>query len=220
MGAFAGRLYAARGDTPTRTLACAGVFGALAILPDVDVAWVALGAADHGLGGHRGFTHTFAFAVVLGVLAALWAARRGRDVLRAALFVTATVASHGLLDALTFDSRGLMLLWPLSDASIAFEWRPIPSAPTGLAFVGSRGVEVALVELLFFSPVAAFALRPPISLSAPRSSPRTVVAIASVVVCSLFLAELVWKNVSLVSRLEASSEREIVLRERHRLRLP
>lgn len=220
MGAFVGRLYAGPADSRARTIAFAGVFGALAMLPDLDVAWVAMGVADHGLGGHRGFTHTLAFAVLLGLLAAWWAVLRGRGAWRAALFVTSAVASHGVLDALTFDSRGLMLLWPLTDAKIAFDWRPIPSAPTGLAFIGSRGVEVAIVELLFFSPVALCAFRPPRSLLAARSATRTMAAIASLVVCSLFFAELVWRNVSVVSRLEAPSEREIALRERHRLRFP
>lgn len=219
VGALAGRLFVEAGSPPKRTAGAVATFALLAFVPDLDVAWVAMGVADHGAGGHRGFTHTFAFAVLLGMVGALACRRSAHRPMRAFLFVAATVASHGILDALTFDSRGVMLFWPFADVTIAFGWRPIPSAPTGLAFVGLRGMEVAVIELIFFSPVLFCVVFPPRSFTLKRPAAVTIAALASVVVCSLFFAELVWRNVSLVSRLEAPSEREVALRDRHRLRM-
>ena len=56
-----GRLFAesSRVRPVVFALVCASL---LAMLPDVDVFWVGLGVPDVGLGGHRGLTHTPAFA--------------------------------------------------------------------------------------------------------------------------------------------------------------
>ena len=42
-------------------------FTLLALLPDFDVALVALGMPDAGCGGHRGASHSFATALIIGL---------------------------------------------------------------------------------------------------------------------------------------------------------
>jgi inner membrane protein len=72
---------------------------------------------------HRHFTHSLAFIPIGGAIAALpWLLRRKHEGLRTAYLAAATAgcATHGLLDAAT--TWGTRLLWPLSDARIAWNW--------------------------------------------------------------------------------------------------
>src|SRR5204863_8361286 len=84
---------------------------------------------------------------------AVLARRVGLRPLYTGFFVFLVVGSHGPLDALTYSSRGVPLLWPFYSAPIASPWRPIPVAPTGLEFMSVRGLAVGLVETLHFLPL-------------------------------------------------------------------
>jgi inner membrane protein len=80
---------------------------ACAMLPDID----AIGRPFYGetgdlqtLGGHRGFTHSLAFAALLGLIAAsvtLFDSRWRGYRLRFGIFIAFATAAHGALDALT-----------------------------------------------------------------------------------------------------------------------
>jgi len=70
------------------------------------------------------------------------------------------VASHLVLDAMTFGSRGVPALWPLSFARFQLPWRPIPNAPCGLEYLSAAGLRVASIELLMFLPLLVVALWP------------------------------------------------------------
>lgn len=98
-----------------------------AVLPDVDFALVTLGFQRYDAAfGHRGFTHSIAFALALGAFGALWAGPgRGRRWWVAA-FLALCTASHPLLDGL-FD-RGICnaWLWPFDGARLCLAWRPVP----------------------------------------------------------------------------------------------
>jgi len=92
----------------------------LANAPDLDfVPGLVVGAPG---AYHRGVTHTLAAVVVVGVAVALtgWLARRPyRLWTRAAVWASATYASHLLLDYFTTDAAppyGGRFLWPLSNA--------------------------------------------------------------------------------------------------------
>lgn len=108
----------------------------LPMLPDADVImhiWVKYG---HPL-GHRGFTHSMLFSIVVGVLTAWLLARLGKlarsrpaMVKASALFVT-LLASHALTDAMTTGGKAPMLMWPFSTEG---QWAPsrvIPVSPMG-----------------------------------------------------------------------------------------
>jgi inner membrane protein len=156
----AGRLYLPRGAS-TRQLAIAMVaFCLISMSPDADVLGFSLGVAYGDPLGHRGATHSFAFALVLG-LAALGLAKWVKQPPRAlALAVGLTALSHGLLDTLTNGGLGCALLWPLSDERFFAPFRPLPVAPIGLGMLSLRGGLVLLVELVCFLPFVIYATAP------------------------------------------------------------
>jgi inner membrane protein len=198
-------------------------FSALAMLPDADVLPVALGLPDAGLFGHRGLTHTLVFAVAVALAAAALARRVGLRPLYTGFFVFLVVGSHGPLDALTYDSRGVPLLWPFYGVPITSPWRPIPVAPTGLAFMSTRGLDVALVELIYFLPLLLASLWPS-RMRIPVGVRRALVGGLAVVVgvaSCLVLAQLVLRSSPLVSRLEAPSLQELAWKtQRRRVHTP
>ena len=137
----------------------------LSILPDGDIVGRLFGISLDAAWGHRGATHSLAFA--LGTAAAVALAARWSRVppFRTALLAFAVVASHGLLDAMTNGGRGSALLWPLDATRYFAPWRPIPVAPLGLRFFSEAGLAVALRELVLFAPVFVYALWPRARLS-------------------------------------------------------
>jgi inner membrane protein len=68
--------------------------------------------------------------------------------------------SHGVLDAFTSRGGGVALLWPLDNARIFFDFRPILTAPISLQrFFSAEGLAVIQSELLWvWLPLAAIAL--------------------------------------------------------------
>jgi inner membrane protein len=85
-----------------------------AMMPDLDI--LGPGGIEF-LGGHRGFTHSFTFAALVGLASAVivrrrpeWAGAR----IRLLLFIAIATATHGCLDAITSVSRGVQLFSPFS----------------------------------------------------------------------------------------------------------
>jgi inner membrane protein len=136
------------------------VFASLALLPDADVALVALGACDTGLGGHRGASHSLPMALAIGLLAGAVARRLGWPVIRTVVAATCAVASHAVLDILSADGRGLPLFWPISDQRFASPVRLLSDAPRGLALLSVPGAVNVAIEILVFLPVVLYALWP------------------------------------------------------------
>jgi inner membrane protein len=102
---------------------------AAAVAPDIDGITFKLGMAYGGMTGHRGFTHTLLFALLLGlagyVLAPRWGMRRWAGY----AWIALCALSHPLLDMLTNAGAGIALLWPLDLAHRFFGWRPIAASP-------------------------------------------------------------------------------------------
>jgi inner membrane protein len=123
-----------------------------AALPDIDVVSFAFGVRYNEMWGHRGITHSFSFALILGLAVTLIFFRdipllSGRWVLLAAYFFIVT-SSHALLDSLTNGGLGVALLAPFTNERYFFPWRPIEVSPIGIdAFLSQRGLEVLLSEL-------------------------------------------------------------------------
>jgi inner membrane protein len=161
VGMAMARAYLPAG-TPTAKLAkTMAVFGAISMLPDLDVVSFSLGIPYSHPWGHRGATHSICFALMFG--AVVWLLLRGKDLPRArtTLFVTVLMITHGLLDALTDGGLGAELLWPFTTVRIFFEpFNRIPVAPIGTGMLSARGVSVVLTELLLFSPFLLYALLP------------------------------------------------------------
>jgi inner membrane protein len=103
----------------------AGAIGS--ILPDIDVVSFRLGIPYGSLFGHRGFTHSIVFALVMACIGALLL----RIERRTFAFVFLCTLSHGLLDAMTNGGRGVAFFSPFSNRRFFFPWRPIEVSSIG-----------------------------------------------------------------------------------------
>lgn len=135
-------------------------FGILAsILPDIDVAAFRFGIPYESMFGHRGFTHSILFAVLVGIAFAAFSKvgrERGWTVF---LFTAFAALSHGLLDALTNGGHGVGFFIPFSAERYFFGEGWIEVSPIGAGFFSARGLAVLRSELLtVWLPCAAFAL--------------------------------------------------------------
>jgi inner membrane protein len=132
----------------SRRLLLVGVIAS--VLPDLDVVAFSVGIGYAHPLGHRGFTHSLAFAVVLALLALAF--HRPLRVRRAVAFafVLVATASHGLLDMLTNGGLGIALLWPFSEARYFFPLQPIEVSPLSVRRVFSAaGIPVFASELRY-----------------------------------------------------------------------
>lgn len=131
-----------------------------AILPDLDVAGFAFGVKYAEALGHRGLSHSLAFALGLGLLAYTAAPlmRAGRPI--AFLAVTLAVLSHIFLDAATTGGLGVAFFWPFDETRYFLSRRPIAVSPfSPKAFLSAWGKRVILSELRWvWAPCLAFAL--------------------------------------------------------------
>lgn len=139
------------------------------MLPDLDVIGFRFGVHYGDFWGHRGFTHSLAFAALLAGAVAISMAGRvkdeiGRLPLFAYLFVA--TASHGLLDAMTNGGLGIAFFSPFDNRRYFLPWRPVRVSPIGVTrFFTPHGLEVLKTEMLwiwvpaFVFGLLAFALR-------------------------------------------------------------
>jgi inner membrane protein len=120
-----------------------------AALPDADVVAFAFGIPYNSTFGHRGFTHSLAFALLLGATVVAIFFREAKHRAALVIFFFLATASHGALDALTNGGLGVAFLAPFSDARYFFPARPIELSPIGVgSFLSERGVVVIGSELL------------------------------------------------------------------------
>jgi inner membrane protein len=132
---------------------------AVAVLPDADVVGFWFGVPyDHPL-GHRGFSHSLSFAVVVGCIAPLLLHRSQTTRTRLLLGCgyAAATASHGALDAFTDGGLGVGFWIPFSDDRVFAGFRPIMTSSLNPAHVfGARGIRVLANEALWIGlPVVA-----------------------------------------------------------------
>jgi inner membrane protein len=111
VGVVAARWRASKPGAPPLGFSMLGL-AALALLPDVDFIAFHLGIPYSHPFGHRGMTHSLAFAVLVGLIVAIGLRVRRRPVLLDAVLATLVVASHGLLDSMTTGGLGIEFFWP------------------------------------------------------------------------------------------------------------
>ena len=131
----------------SRRLLLAGVTAS--VLPDADALGLDLGIPYGHLLGHRGFSHSIVFALLLGVGAALLyrTLRAPRSAAFAVVFISC--ASHSLLDALTSGGLGVAFLSPFSNHRYFLPWRPIAVSPLDVgSFFSGWGLRVLRSEAL------------------------------------------------------------------------
>ena len=123
----------------------------LGVCPDLDYALNFMRIS--GGGWHHGFTHSIAFALLLGLVTV--AVLREWKVRSFVLF-SAAAASHTLLDYLITESYGVALWWPFTDHRyklqitnpINYTWS---NASIGEAIAGV--LKISLVELMIFGVI-------------------------------------------------------------------
>ncbi len=120
--------------------------GLLPVLPDIDT------FSDRPYPstlGHRGFTHSLLFALVVGLVVAGITYRyfRVRFWPLAGLFIVIT-ASHGVLDALTTGGVGIPLFWPVNTHRFG-PYGPIYVADIGMQLPDPRTSRAIRSELLY-----------------------------------------------------------------------
>jgi len=126
-----------------------------AMLPDADVIGFSFGIKYSSFWGHRGFSHSIIFAVLLGVLITLIFYRKQfttKKGLFLILYFFLCTVSHGILDALTTGGLGVAFFSPFDDARHFFSWRPIKVSPIGIErFFSERGFKVIKSELIWIA---------------------------------------------------------------------
>ena len=131
-----------------KRLLLAGVLGS--ILPDVDILAFQFGIPYEEVLGHRGFTHSLAFATFVALLGACPFRVLRTGFVKAFTFLLVSTASHGILDAFTDGGRGIAFFWPWSANRYFAPFRPITVSPIGISpFFSEGGIAVLLSELLW-----------------------------------------------------------------------
>lgn len=144
--AATGKVYAAR-PFPARFWVLAML---CAVLPDADVISFAFGVPYDSMFGHRGITHSLAFALVLAFVVVVLFFRDAPNRRALVLFFFLATASHGALDAMTDGGLGVAFFAPFSGARFFFPFRPVVVSPIGVgSFFSARGLAVIESELLW-----------------------------------------------------------------------
>jgi inner membrane protein len=171
VGAAAAKLSRKGQRTIWHPFSAAIVWSGLSLLPDADVVGFRFGVHYADPWGHRGATHSFAFAIAVSLVAYVFGKVARFNARRTALLALAVVVSHPLLDTLTDGGLGCALLWPFSNERFFAPWTPLPVAPIGRAFLSAEGLRVAAVELVALFPLLAYALWQPRSSSQGSQPP-------------------------------------------------
>lgn len=118
------------------------------IAPDADVLGFKFGIEYESFWGHRGFTHSFVFAILFGFLISYIFYNQKRNAL--ALYFALCTASHAILDAMTTGGRGVAMFSPFDNSRYFLPWRPIKVSPLGAKrFFSEWGLAVIKSELIW-----------------------------------------------------------------------
>jgi len=114
--------------------------------------------------GHRGFSHSLLFAVMVGVLVPRLAVPhlpfRSRSFGVLMLYFSCVTMSHGILDSMTDGGLGIAFFSPFDSTRYFFPWRPLTVSPIGLSqFFSPWGMGVLVSELIWIGvPIALWLL--------------------------------------------------------------
>ncbi len=123
-----------------------------AILPDADVVGFKFGIAYESFWGHRGFSHSLLFALLLAVFVVLVFFKKsgGQQKLLLVSYYFLCTASHAVLDAMTSGGLGVAFFSPWEDSRYFFPFRPIKVSPIGIKqFFSTWGIKVLVSELVW-----------------------------------------------------------------------
>lgn len=122
----------------------------LSILPDIDVIGFSIGVEYAHPLGHRGFTHSIFFAVLISFFLAQISFKRFQEK-RISLFILYFLCtiSHGVLDSLTNGGLGVGFLIPFDNGRYFAPFTPIQVSPIGRNFFSMAGLETLASEVFW-----------------------------------------------------------------------
>ncbi|KAA1248088.1 metal-dependent hydrolase [Aquimarina sp. RZ0] len=130
-----------------------GVF--CSILPDADVIGFTFGISYDSFWGHRGFSHSILFAILIGILVSsifYYKSVFTKTGVILIFYFSICTASHGILDAMTSGGLGIAFFSPFDTVRYFFPWRPIQVSPIGASkFFSIWGIKVLLSELIWIA---------------------------------------------------------------------
>jgi len=124
------------------------------IIPDADTIGFRFGVPYDSTFGHRGFTHSIVFALIMGLFAS-WLFTKvsgaGKSLRpKLALYFFIVTISHPLLDACTTGGLGVAFFSPFSNHRYFFPYHPIKVSPIAVgSFFSEWGLKVLLSEALW-----------------------------------------------------------------------
>jgi inner membrane protein len=135
---------------------------ACSVVPDLDVIGFHFGVLYGDFWGHRGFTHSLLFAVLLAsAMAIVMSWRRTSGIGRFAVFgyLFLATASHGLLDSITNGGLGVAFFSPFNNNRYFLPWRPVLVSPIAVSrFFTARGFAIMESEFVWiWLPAILFA---------------------------------------------------------------
>lgn len=122
----------------------------LTLFPDLDVIAFRFGVPYESQWGHRGFSHSIVFALLLSFFFLPFSDyfKTTKRTLYVLTFLS--TLSHSLMDALTNGGLGVALFWPLTSERYFFPLRPVEVSPIGVrGFLSLRGLIVVFSEILW-----------------------------------------------------------------------
>lgn len=124
-----------------------GVF--VSVFPDADSLGFACGIPYNSFWGHRGFSHSIVFAILMSAFIAVL--YRGQDAKRKGaifIFLFVSCISHAVLDAMTTGGLGVAFFAPFDNTRYFFPFRPIQVSPISVkAFFEGKGLGVIKSEV-------------------------------------------------------------------------
>ena len=128
-----------------------GIF--CAVIPDADIISFKFGIPYESFWGHRGFTHSLTFAILLALLITILFFNRQLKEgswFNLFLFFFLCTASHGFLDAMTNGGLGVAFFSPWNNTRYFLPWRPIKVSPLNAgSFFSDWGIQVLWSELVY-----------------------------------------------------------------------
>lgn len=122
----------------------------LSVAPDLDSMAFKFGIPYESQWGHRGFTHSVFFAIL--VAAALIRFAEFFKCSRKTVFFVSFISmlSHGILDACTNGGLGVAFFWPMTSERYFLPWREIVVSPISISrFFTESGLAVIWSEIIF-----------------------------------------------------------------------
>lgn len=132
-------------------------------MPDLDVIGFEAGIRYGAALGHRGFSHSILFALVVGITVSYLyyndECKTKTDRFLISFYFFIITMSHGFLDAMTDGGLGVGFFIPFYNERFFFPIRPIPVSSMHIeAFFTSFGFSIFKQEMKFIGFISAFVL--------------------------------------------------------------